>query len=192
MGMTGYTAAIVEDKGQTFREFVLDCSKAMWAGQWGLATDRQPDTYHKDELAKAVSELEVWSTFPDDLRDERYEQERREYEERISKADDESFLVRSRLEEMWEKVSEWQISSPDLQPLKAFMLEQLKLTLVSNRPWTTPWPHADAEAWLDAKINRALKDVEYHRTQYAEERKRVAAANKWAADLLASLEDSTD
>ena len=194
---TGYTEAIISEKGISFKDFVMDCARAFGAC---IATkddpkDKkipifEPSDYFSKELVKAEKELIEFkklskSDWEQKAKDE-FSSAIKRYEEEIK----ENESQKSKYNKMLKKVREWQQPTFDHKELKSFMIKQInesidfdcyepKCPIISN-----------AEEWANKKLKSILWDVSYYTKSNREEIERVVERNKWVKQLKESLQQS--
>jgi hypothetical protein len=97
--------------------------------------------------------------------------------------------LREKYEAMLTKVKAWQAPTPDHVELKRFMEEQITRSIdydCSTKHMEAPKLLSGRE-WLNANIASALKDIERHKKEHAEEVVRVEGRNSWLKALRDSL-----
>ncbi len=192
---TGYTAAIAD--GITFEDFAMRCSRAMGAlvmmreePMDAPIPDRfEPSDYHANRLKKLQEELAWLEQMPI----EEAERERlKEFEEsvaaqnvRIKSAND----LRAKYELMRRAVSAWVPPTPEHEGFRDFMLGQIdeSIKFDCNTSYYTEPELYGARGWLDIKILKARRDIDYHTTGHKEEIERTEKRNEWLRQLRESL-----
>ena len=194
--MTGYVHHML-DKGQTFAQFALTCSRAF--GALILMRDEsmdapiperfEPSDSHQKEAARAEGELEKFSAMSGGERREwamRNIREQLEYWKECEKeAQDRAAKIRSMLAD----VRAWQSPSDNHDSLKRFMIEQLESSLPGDfyAEEIKKWKNLDPSAHAEAHLTRLREKIAYHHQEYAEEIERTEQRNRWLAQLRRSL-----
>lgn len=196
---TGYTSDIEND--MSFEDFVLGCARAFGAcvhqrDDSGKAkpTFREESTYHVDRLSEAkveVARLEAMrgvndrTKFGKEIIEKEHASEQKYFNDKVA--------LRNKYEAMLQKVYNWHSPSPEHDNLKSFMIEQItsSIDFDCDTKYTmerlTALSKANPLDKYNDALRRAYKDVEYHETEIAKEREKVAEANKWIERLYVSL-----
>jgi hypothetical protein len=192
---TGYTADI--EKGITFEQFIWSCARQFGA----LITMRdersdapipeafQPSTWNKDELAKAetlLAELKALTS------DQANGKARVEYDGEL--AHHEKYIADKReLEKKYRailaQVRVWHPPTPDHVGLKSFMEQQIteSIKFDCGTEYLTKPKLLSGTEWLNTKVQKCLRDIEYHSQEQAKEEERVAGRNTWLRELRKSV-----
>lgn len=196
---TGYTADLYDGKDVSLRDFVLRCSRAMGAAV--MLRDHDPRvvptpenispgvSYTARRLAEAKGELEKWKNLvgPGLLA----ETESFNAKQREARKEDEAKRQRiaNAYTSMIEQVEAWDPPTPDHEPLKEFMLEQLRHSLKFDASPTDPKWYAEymPQDLRDQKIGNLTQEIERLEKDVVEEREREASRIQWVVDLYASL-----
>lgn len=194
---TGYTHDLYEGKDVTVSDFILGCARAFGA----LVTMRddpkdapipdrfEPSDHHIRALAAAEAVLREMETISVEEMDRRsqadYAEALRRWRERRHQAQER----RTRYEAMLREVRAWTPPTPDHEGLRAFMIEQLERSIefdcsmkYDDRPELLP-----PGAWQVQQIEKAQRDVEYHRREYEREVERNRERTEWVRALRESL-----
>ncbi len=192
---TGYTAAIAN--GITFRQYAMDCAKAFGA----LITMRdepanaeipekfEPSKYHIDKITAAENELKELRAMDDSEAEKRarleFEQELESHQKYVN---DKSELKDKYLA-MLKQVKIWQPPTSEHVEYKNFMIQQIEQSI--DFDCTTTYLSKPAlksgRVWLNGKIDRALKDLEYHKEENRKEIERAEGRTAWVNALRNSL-----
>jgi hypothetical protein len=198
---TGYTAIIEDDPNVTFQQFAIGCARAFGAlahmrdePQSKPIEDRVATNYHVTELAKANQRLAELQAMTPEQKDAAFvaENERRDKEWVQYAAQEKDKLARYL--KMRAQVVAWLPPTPEHDGLKKFMLEQIDTCVkhlggsADYAHGTTFKPFPSVEHWFAEQMRKVHWDIEYHTREDAKEKERVASANKWVADLRASLQ----
>jgi len=194
---TGYTAELCE-KEVDFKAFVLQCARAMGACVMqrdepldAPPREEKPTDYHVEALAKAQARLQELLLTSDEEATRLSQGEalttQKRHQEYVAKTTE----TCKRLNQMKQKVSDWEPPTPDHRGLRDFMLEQLSTTIqydgtVNSYYEQKTVPLGGAE-WRAREIALEERNIAYHTTQNDEEIKRVSGRNKWIRELRASL-----
>lgn len=191
---TGYTADVVTGKVTKFEDFALTCARAFGA----LITMKEdpldkpiPDSikpypWQLEQLNKAEARLaEVV-----DMTVEQCESAAKEAAAKQADADKRyhESVVRDneRYQAMLEKVQRWEPPTADHVHMKAFMVDQLSISM-SKVPEVKEAPVLTAHEWQAQEIAKCQRDIEYHSNEWAEEVKRAKERTEWIQQLKASL-----
>jgi len=189
---TGYTA-MIED-GATFAQFLWGCAHAFGAN--GLLRDDgidapipeyKPSEYEKKQLDSALRRLrklgKMSLTQAALLCQAEFDQQvKRNEETRLRYAQE-----RAQYEAMRVQVEAWDPPTPDHAGLKAFMLEQIKISLPPTEKdlerWYPPPVLQDPARWLAEQLAHAMECVTRASKAWDEELKRTKERNAWNAAL---------
>lgn len=194
---TGYTDSIKD--GITFKTFALNCARAFGAcimlrdepgGGEQIPEAFEPSDYHQKALAVARSELATLESMTSmecgfKAATERQSAEARRLE-RIAELDN----LRQKYEEMLICAQGWTPPTSEHVGLKEFMVKQIKDSInwdCDASFYATPTPELSGVEWLEGAKAKAIKDIEYHKTKWAEEVQRTAERNTWVSNLRNSL-----
>lgn len=197
---TGYTAGVADGTITTFREYALQCARAFGACVTlrddplnAEIPEFQPSDYHEKALAEAEVELAGFVAMDEsDLR----QMHDREYEENVASATrtfEEKELTLQRYKSMLAAAKAFRPPSPEHEEYAKFLVSQLQESI----QWDCDTLYAKKlktqvpfEKWVSEKLDRLRRNVDYHRKQYREEVERVAARNKWIAQLKEAIRES--
>lgn len=191
---TGYTMNISKD--ETFEYFVLGCARAFGAlvqmkddpRDATIPNEIKPSTYHKDSIvgcevllkdAKNVTLAEAASLALN------------EYDLKISEYDNGN-KNKQELEEkyhsMLSKVNEWVPPSAEHVKLKAFMIEQITISIEHDcTVYPFDYKKLTPEEWMQKNIDKCAWNLGYHIKEWNEEVLRCDERTKWIRDLKDSL-----
>jgi hypothetical protein len=196
--MTGHTHELVE-RDLSFEQFALLCARAFGA-LITMRDDRldapvpvqiEPESYHRDELAKAEAELAKWDAMTGEGCLKWAETEKctqLDYHQNCLLGEQ---AVAEKLSAVLAKATAWTPPTEEHQGLKRFVVEQI----TASMPRVDSY-HAEAIASLRSTTPEAMvaerrmslaRDVEYHRKGWAEEQHRAATRNAWLQSLRSSL-----
>jgi hypothetical protein len=189
---TGYTAPL-EDGPMEFEAFVWRCARAM--GALVMMRDDpmdapiperfEPHPHYAESLMRAKSDLAEALGMDDATATARMEAE---YEAAVASADKfdaANDAANARFADMLAKVRAWQPPTPDHQGFRAFMIEQLRISMHDYRH-PRPVKLSLAE-WREAHIDKLEHDVAYYEAEWRKEVERTGQRNEWLADLRRSL-----
>lgn len=194
---TGYTTILLDKPETSFREFAMLCARAFGA----LITMRdeplgaqipdefKPDTYYLDAMKGAevrVRELEVMTL------DVATKEAERAYGDGMKahiEAEARTAAENAAYASMLRKVEAWE-PPPECADMKAFMREQLTISMVA--PLGDRWKpkRRDAAEWLADERTEAARGVKHNAGQWKEECERAAKRTAWLRALRSSLVQS--
>ena len=196
---TGYTAEIYNGNTSA-KDYILRCARAF--GALGFMRDEPfsapipekvpEDTYPRECYEKARKRLEELKAMSEeDIHRENvhtYEEVKagwqRSWERNVAE--------NARYDKVLEKVKAWDCSiNPDLQELKNFALEQLRVSKEDpswyKRHMNDIQPRSDEE-WYREEMESCLRDISSYKIKIEKDEKWRAECNQWIADLKKSLE----
>lgn len=187
---TGYTCGVSDGKVRTLTDFAKVCARGMGAliamrdDPWDapIPGHLEPSTeYHNKHIAEAEAAL---ADVP--------KLSAARCEERAQAAFDDAMKAhlsyaankaesKANYEAMIAKVEAWSVPD-DLATFKSFMLSQLQDSLKfdcggSYRP--EPPVRLTGERWREQKLEKASRDLAYHKEERAKELQRTADRNRW-------------
>lgn len=186
MMATGYTHRI--EDGISFRDFVLDCSRAFFYPGDSLPKEEKPSNYQQaafsiaktalkkyQEMSLEKAELEVEKNYQKDI----------EYRKNSMKKDRE---LKAKYVAMLKQVNDWQPPTARHYKLKEFMIEQItgSIDFDCNHSYDKPIKKT-AEGWLKSRIEQCETDVERQTKNWKEELERNSGNNDWVRKLYESL-----
>lgn len=192
---TGYTAQIAD--GISFRQFALNCARAFGA----LITMRdepndakipekfEPTDYHVNKL----KELEVEYAELKEMKDSKAEKRARlEYEKELEshkKYIEDKHELKLKYLAMLDEVKKWTPPTSDHIEYKEFMISQIEQSIDfdCSTTYLTKPQLKSGRVWLNGKLEKVLRDIEYHKKEHAEEVERVNGRNNWVNALRNSL-----
>lgn len=193
---TGYTAPVQKGE-QTFEEFVLSCARNFGA----LITMRdesmdahipdefKPSDHHSKRLAEAREELARLRTLTPQQAaydaDADFRKAMQAWEEASQRRQEE----RERYEAMLAEVRAWTPPTVDHQGLKDFMIQQLEESIRFDCSGYERWKPEPkpGSVWLEERITKAERDVNYHLEEHAKEVERARERTAWVQALKRSL-----
>lgn len=195
---TGYTAELCE-KEQSFEDFVLTCGACVTQRDESL--NEKPkfkeDKYYQDKL---IESFDKYDTIQNKSEKECFDEEVRAAQESIKtykKAIQERKGVRKRLEEMREKVVNWDAPTKEHIGLKNFMIEQINSTIDFDGNWSyyeeaieraeTRIKELTPEKAKKNLIDSLEKDIERYKGEAEKEIKRNNERRDWITNLYKSL-----
>lgn len=195
---TGYTAKLYEGERQTFAEFAMSCARAFGAlvtmrdSSMDAAVPEQfePSTYHVEKLTLAELRLRELDDMDADACDlaalTAWQDAHAAWEQtRATKAE-----RRQRYQAMLAEVEAWVPPTDEHDGMKKFMAEQLTGSIDFDCSvefeWPEPTPQTGDE-WRAAEVAKAMKDIDYHNREHAQEVERTEGRNRWLRELRESL-----
>ena len=195
---TGYTADIKD--GISFSEFAMNCARAFGAcitlrdeqaGGDKIPDRFEPSDYHLKALISAKDRLSDLESITMEEAKTRCESEYKQAESsRITRLSENKAQL-SAYQAMLQQVNAWQPPSDEHCGLRDFMREQIEQSIKfddSTDYLSKPTEIKTAEEWLEDKKHEALKNIKYHREEYAKEVERTAKRNEWVESLRNSLQ----
>ncbi len=198
---TGYTHAVQTGEITTLNEFAMKCARAMGAcimmrddpSDAEIPERFEPNTDYHD---KAIEEAnKVLDALPRMAISNAEELAQNEYDEAVvsrNKYIADKKEHQSRYESMVTKVEAW-TPMGGVTGLKDFMLEQLSSSIDFDCGSYKPeMPEKlDGAAWMEAKRDKAISDLEYHTKQRQDEITRTEGRNQFLTDLRSSLQEQS-
>ena len=199
---TDYTADIKD--GISFKEFVLNCSRAFGAlthlrdtPNAEIPDEIEPSDYHKEQLAKKRSELKEINQMEDEDILEEWEQMKEDAIERAKRKIKEDKELKKKYQDMLEKVKAWEPPTEDHQNLKDFMINQIEKSIEFDD--MLDYYEEQLEEWLgkeepsaysyrQRKIESTQEDIEYHKEKWEQEKKRAKDKTEWVRELKKSVD----
>jgi hypothetical protein len=189
---TGYTCVVEDGTVTDFRTFALRCARAFGPCAMQREDDManppeipKPSTHHLDRLREARAELKRLENMDGETLHSEMEAE---YAKRAKEAEESRQRVAAESERyaaMIAQVEAWTPPTKDHEPLKAFMLSQLRESI---HTYTIDDPkRVTAEKWLALKIESEQRSIDYHTKERAEELRRHEKAGEWIKALYAAL-----
>lgn len=194
---TGYTADIKD--GISFSTFALNCARAFGAtitlrdesgGGEKIPDQFEPSDYHSKALEKAEADLlALGEMTPEACQEQCYGDFAADEAFRLDHLQKNKAQIDS-YRSMLEQVKAWTPPSADHVGMKDFMIEQIESSIKfddSSAYYGVPTERLTGPEWLERKKEKALKDIEYHKTKHAEEVQRTGQRNAWIKALRDSL-----
>ena len=193
---TGYTAGIISHDID-FKEYAMGCARAFGACVTMRDSPKEeiPERFdasdhHIKKLDEAINKLKTLELMDEDQRVEHGQALKDEEFERHSE-----YLVKRKLDNqkfknMSAKVSDWISPTADHDEFKAFMLDQLSISIDDIGYWEKKLGETTASNALtfyhkDLAIQKW--NIDYHTKENKQEIKRVASRNQWLSHLRSSL-----
>lgn len=195
---TGYTACIKD--GVSFEKFVMGCARAMGAcvtmrddsSDTPIPDEFEASDHHKNAYEKAKKELVKL-----------YKMSKKTVEEKTAKYNEDRKVANREAEcrdkelsekylDMIKKVEDWIPPTKDHVAFKTFMLDQLRDSIRFDCGYRSAINVEDvsAEEWKNQQEAKILRNIEYHKKEYAEEVKRAKERTAWVSDLRKSLREA--
>lgn len=200
---TSYTAPLYDGKEITFEEFVLRSARGMGATILLLLRDASLDvvpteenviedsTYNIDRFTAAEARLVELGEMSAEQAGEAAESDYHELFKAFRIAQGDYVGLKHRYKRMIERVEAWEPPTENHAGLKTFMLNQLDESLRCDCYEPTPPVVLSASGWLRREIEKAERNVSYHREQVVEQDKRNSERRAWIRELHASLASTT-
>ena len=198
---TGYTSIIENSKEPIpFPQFALQCARAFGylmdmrdeSFDTPIPEKLKPSPYHMKELKKAKVELARIES----LTDAQCEKEsKKELAKELKYAEEylaEHERTTKRYEDMVSKINDWTPPTPEHQPLKRFMLEQIATSLPDLDYARKSLQEAKAKKsngiiWRERKIKELKEDIVYNTEHHNKEVAQYDECNRWIDQLRKSL-----
>jgi len=191
---TRYTSYVGE--GISFEKWAMLCARNFGACiemreesmDKPIPQEFKPSDYHVKERKDAERELEKYKKMS--LKDAEKFLEK-EYEKTLKERQDtlKSYReLRKKYEDMRMKVVSWH-APENHDGLKKFMIQQLdeSIRFDCNEDYIEMPKKKNAKTWLNEKILKCIKDIEYHEKEYEAEVSRIKSRNNWIRELRESL-----
>lgn len=186
---TGYTSKV--DKGQTFEEFVLGVARAFLVHLRDAPADTpiEPpkDLIYPELLKKAEADFKEFRSADERDLAQRYTEAMLQQRELFIEDQNSEEIGRAKFLLMRDKVEAWVPPTPDHTALKDFMLEQLNITIGTDKPEPTRFHWTPFPEWVESEERRLDKRVAYCAESAEEERIRSEAIAVWIERLHESL-----
>lgn len=180
---TGYTYPVLE--GQSFEGFVWHCAQAFFhdpptplplTKRWSY----EDNSYPKKELGRQQTRLtQLMKITEDEWVVERNTANQevivRDKEYRKTKLEENKLLS-----QMAKRVEEWEPPTENHAALKAYMLDQLKISMNTH---IDDEPYGICKRSLSDEIDRTKKEIEYHTTKLNEDEERIEERHAWIQEL---------
>lgn len=193
---TGYTSVVEEGEVEDLSTFILRCARAM--GACVMMRDEPLDVppprvgftespYYVRALQKAEAALEAFKALPPQEKMGSVELAHKKAVDLNTVYDTSNAARLRRVEAMIAKVEAWKPPTGDHEGLKAFMLDQLKMSLPMLKPRARRDQLHTMEARMQEHLSRLEDDVRFARESLEDERERMRRCNDWIAALYNGL-----
>lgn len=193
---TGYTS-IIEDGNATFRDYALRCARGMMPcimqRDEGLGTPprlQEPSDYHRKAAEEARARLAELAVMNAADCDHAARVEHAATMARWQKSVDDAAAKAAKYETMRAAALAWKAPTPEHEGLRAFMLDQIKISTEYSGAYDMPVQRSGAQ-WLADEMAHAGRQFKSAVEQHTEEVARTNSRNAWIATLLASLPEET-
>jgi len=191
---TGYTEVLFNRDNVTFSEFAQRCARAfgplvhMREDQLDAPLREAPEdcAYYAQQVKDAQDNFDRLRAMSEEDAVAEYEADYAHISTLLNNATAQNAAKIATVEAMLVSAMEWIPPSDDHNALKEFMLEQLRVELSYLQPMGPP-PRRNVKSWYLDRMASATKRLASARENYDAARKRVQEANKWIAELKASL-----
>lgn len=193
---TGCTAAVADGEVTTLREFTLKCARA-FIGQRDDPPDAEIPKVQTPDVARHLEALDAARTRLHWLRSLPAVRVIAEATAALDAADAaraarraKTRATQERYVAMLAQVATWK-TSPQLEPLRAFMLQQLceSMRYDCEEPNEPDPTRPGSATWYVEETRQAEWTINYHEKSIAEAYERAEAGTAWLTALWASLED---
>lgn len=149
-----------------------------------------PSDYHEKKIAET---LELLKSLKAMSPSEAEEAAHKEFEDDLQQKEDgirKTLALEEKYRAMLSMVKAWGPPTPDHSGLKSFMVEQIEGSISFD--CTDCYSEKEVVLmggmeWRSAKINKALKSLEYHQKEHMAEIERTNGRNDWIRKLRQSL-----
>lgn len=188
---TGYTHIVSE--GATFEQFVWRCARGM--GALIMMRDDPMDApipefeartdYYDEQIRQAEAKLLELRSMTIEQANAAAKVAHEAACSSLAKWQAEDDAANTAYREMRAKVSAWEPPTPEHAGLRAFMLEQLDISISDYK--RDPPVMLDGHAWLNDEIEKAARTLKYSHEERAKEIVRTNARNAWVRALATSV-----
>lgn len=188
---TSFTS-IIEDGTPTFREYALRCAHGMAiCGMYDRSVDapllpREPSDYNAKAAEKARGRLAELATMSAADCDHAARTEHATAMAHWQRAVDAEAAKAAKYETMRAAALVWKAPTPEHEGLRAFMLDQIKISTEYSGAYDPPAIRTGAQ-WLADEVAHASRQFKSAVESHTEEVARTNSRNAWIAALLASL-----
>jgi len=201
---TGYTYPVSTGELTDFTDYALKCSRAFGvlvrmrddSMDAPIPDKLEPSSYHKDMVDELTAKRKELLEYSESQIVQAINTEYDAALERRKKEVEETDQMRVRYMNMLAKAESWVPPTADHEPLKTFMVEQLRSSVNQDcaMSFTFPIPAKDKkpEVWRTEKLNELEKELKYNIQKYEQDLENTAACNKWLKDLRDSLAGYTE
>lgn len=193
---TGYTC-IIEDGTPTFRDYALRCARGMGAcimqRDESLGSPprlQEPSDYHAKDAEKARARLAELATMSAADCDHAARTEHATAMTHWQRAVDAAAAKAAKYEAMRAAVLAWKAPTQEHEGLRAFMLDQIKISTEYSGAYDPPALRTGAQ-WLADEVAHASREFKSAVELHTEEVARTHSRNAWITALLASLPEET-
>lgn len=194
-----YTALIEEKPDVTLREFTLRCARA--SSVFVMQRDdsitdpptekHEPNPYYRDHMEQEQADLFGMEQLTDaQWADRRGEAYRSSVDGRLQSIADLNMLT-GRYSRVEAQVEAWEVPSPDHEPLKKFMLEQVRYEIKSNREMLEYYASepvlVSVADYKTSQIQMIKDSIRYCAQKWREEQERTVYRQQYTDLLYASL-----
>lgn len=188
---TSYTS-IIEDSTPTFRDYALRCAHAMAiCGMYDRSVDgpllpREPSDYHAEAAEQARARLAELATMSAADCERSARSEHAKAMATWQKSVDAEATKAAKYEAMRAAVLAWKAPTPEHEGLRAFMLDQIKISTEYSGAFDPPAVRTGAQ-WFADEVAHASRQFKSAVELHTEEVARTNSRNAWIVALLASL-----
>lgn len=193
---TGYTADVGDGKVTDFNTFALRCARAMGAlimmrdddMDAPIPEEFKPSDYNAKALVQARADLVAAEAMSLVEAEAAAEAEHSEALKSWRESRERTKATLARYQAMRAKVFDWQPPTADHVEFRKFMVDQLDESIRFDcNDYGKPKMAVPPEAWRDARIEKAKRDIAYHEEAHAKELERTKSRNEWVRALRESL-----
>ena len=178
---TSFTS-IIEDGTPTFREYALRCARGMGA----CIMQRDESGYDAERAEEARGRLAELATMSPNDCERAARTEHATAMDHWQRAVYANAAKAAKYETMRAAVLAWKAPTPEHEGLRAFMLDQIKISTEYSGAYDPPALRTGAQ-WLADEVAHASRQFKSAVEQHTEEVARTNSRNAWITALLASL-----
>ncbi|MET4197237.1 hypothetical protein ABIA95_000220 [Bradyrhizobium sp. LA8.1] len=192
---TGYTYPVVEGKVTEFPEFAMLCARAFGAlimmrddsMDAPIPDEFTPDTsYYDGRIATDMAQMGNVQAMSRAEADAAAAAEHAAAMESRRKYLEDKEVEAGRINAMLSKVRAWEPPTPDHAEMKAFMIEQLRISMPGDYVPSIP-ELLDGRTWRQNMIDQLAKTVARNREEVQKEIERAKGRTEWVKALRTSL-----
>lgn len=190
---TGYTAAIKD--GISFEEFAMRCARNF--GECIMMRDEpsgtpipekfEPSPYHVSKLKDLYIELKRLESTCGEVAEGNSLTDFTAEMDRYNDLIEEKNSLREKYNDMLLRAKSWEPPSPNHNGMKAFMIDQIKQSIDFDLYEPDHPVKLTGDSWLQRRLEKTKKDIQYHTKKNIEEIARIKDRNKWIELLRESL-----
>lgn len=153
----------------------------------------EPSSYHADKITQIEKDLAWCENMADSEAEREAEKDHAERCATNAKCIQEANDQRALYESMLDKVMAWNAQTADHEGFKKFMVDQITQSMQfdCNTKYYEDPPKLSGADWRIGKINKAHRDLAYHKENHLSEVQRTEQRNEWLRQLRDSLKGAS-